>query len=127
MSSALVLLDDPQANRTAHEPIGRKAGLTSKHLAVIRDDSTVLADNADPAQSLSDLQRAALVYTDWMTRNVRVPQRIFDALKAHLDDKQIVEATMTIAAYNMVSRFLVALDVADMAEAKIPAVVADEE
>lgn len=112
--------------RVAHERIGRTAGLTSKQLAVIRDDTTALREDVDLARVLSDLQRAALAYTDWMTRNIQVPQPIFDALKTHLDDKQVVEATMTVAAYNMVSRFLVALDVGDKANEKIPEVVVDD-
>lgn len=111
---------DVVCDRLAHAPIGQKAGLTTKHLAVIRNESTALSKNIDPDRTLSDLQRAAVVYADWMTKNVHVPQDVFDALKIFLDDKQIVEVTVTIGAYNMVSRILVALDVADKASEKVP-------
>ena len=57
-----------------------------------------------------------------MTKNVHVPQDVFDGLKAFLDDKQVVEVTVTISAYNMVSRILVALDVGDKADEKVPEV-----
>ena len=113
--------------RLAHEPIARQAGLTTKQIAVIRDSTTALTDHVDPSSLLSDLQRATLVYTDWMTRNIHVPQAVFDAFKSLLDDKQVVEATTTIAAYNMVSRFLVALDVGDKADEKIPEVKVEVE
>ena len=53
---------------------------------------------------------------------VNVPQDVFDNLAALLDDKQIVEVTVTVSAYNMVSRILVALNVADKADEKVPEV-----
>lgn len=95
-------------------------------IAVIRDTSTALADDVDPGRLLSDLQRAALAYTDWMTRNVHVPQNIFDALKDHVTDQEITELTITVATYNMVSRILVALDVGDKANLKVPEVPAEQ-
>ena len=106
----------------AHVPLGQKAGLTLPQIAVIRDTSTALSDGVDPGRLLSDVQRAALAYTDWMTRNVQVPQKVFDALKSHVNDQQIVEVTVTVATYNMVSRFLIALDVGDLANVKVPEV-----
>lgn len=104
----------------AHAPIGQKAGLTTEQLSVIRDQSTALSSNVDPNGVLSDLQRTAMVYADWMTKNVRVPQNVFDALAAFLDEKQVVEVTITVSTYNMVSRILVSLDVADKADEKVP-------
>ena len=52
-----------------------------------------------------------LAYADAMTLQVQVPQPLFDALHAHLDGRQIVELTATVASYNMVSRFLEALQI----------------
>jgi 4-carboxymuconolactone decarboxylase len=63
---------------------------------------------------------AALAYADAMTVNVKVPQEVFDALKVHLNDQEIMEATATVASYNLVSRVLVALDVNDMADTEVP-------
>jgi 4-carboxymuconolactone decarboxylase len=63
---------------------------------------------------------AALAYADAMTVDIKVPQDVFDTLKAHLSDQQMMEATATIATYNMVSRVLVALDVNDMANVEVP-------
>lgn len=105
-------------------PIGQKAGLTTQQLSIIRNESTALSKNVDPDHALSNLQRAALVYADWMTKNVHVPQDVFGSLAALLDDKQVVEVTVTISTYNMVSRILVALDVADKADEKVPEVPA---
>ena len=111
---------DLRWNRVPHAIIGQEVGLTTKQLSAIRNVSTALSNNVDPNHVLSDLQRAALIYTDWSTRNVHIPQEVFDKLKSFLDDKQIVEATLTVGAYNMVSRFLVAVDVGDKANVKVP-------
>jgi len=54
---------------------------------------------------------AALAYADAMTRDITVPDAVYDALGEFYDDRQIVELTATAAVYNMVSRFLVALEV----------------
>jgi 4-carboxymuconolactone decarboxylase len=43
--------------------------------------------------------------------HVTVPEEIFQAVRAHFDDRQVLELTVTVAAYNMVSRVLVALEV----------------
>jgi alkylhydroperoxidase family enzyme len=54
-----------------------------------------------------------LRYTDAMTLDVSVPEDVFKELRAHMGEKEIVELTASVAAYNCVSRFLVALDVGE--------------
>jgi alkylhydroperoxidase family enzyme len=57
-------------------------------------------------------ERAALQLTVEMTRDVKVAEATFAAARAALgDDTHLVELIAVIASYNMVSRFLVALDV----------------
>lgn len=51
---------------------------------------------------------------------MKVPQAIFDGLKQYLNDRQMVEAVATVAAYNMVSRVLVAFDVNGKADVQVP-------
>ena len=48
-----------------------------------------------------------------MTLDVSVPDEIFAKLKEHFSEQELVEITATVAAYNCVSRFLVALDVGE--------------
>lgn len=59
-------------------------------------------------------------YTDAMTLSVSVPDEVFAKLKANFSEKEVVEITATIAAYNCVSRFLVALDVGERNAQKGP-------
>jgi 4-carboxymuconolactone decarboxylase len=58
-----------------------------------------------------DHLRAALALTDAMTRDVQVPQEVFDALKLHFSERQIVELCVLIGAYNMHTRVLAALEI----------------
>jgi len=55
-----------------------------------------------------------------MTLSVSVPDEVFAKLKANFSEKEVVEITATIAAYNCVSRFLVALDVGERNAQKGP-------
>lgn len=68
---------------------------------------------------LSREERSVLEYTDQMTIGVAVEDAVSEALKGFLSDKQIVELTATVAAYNCVSRFLVALDVGECNDRKM--------
>jgi alkylhydroperoxidase family enzyme len=52
---------------------------------------------------------AVLAYTDSMTREIHVPDDVFNAVRPHFDNHEMVDLTATIAGYNMVSRFLEAL------------------
>jgi AhpD family alkylhydroperoxidase len=86
----------------AHEPPAREAGVTDAQLAEIRRERPT---------DLTPEVLAALAYADAMTRDITVPDAVYDALGEFYDDRQIVELTATAAVYNMVSRFLVALEV----------------
>ncbi|MGW2047109.1 carboxymuconolactone decarboxylase family protein [Streptomyces sp. NPDC001858] len=86
---------------TAHEPEARRAGLTDSDLTELQREKP----------EFDERRRRVIAYTDAMTRDVHVPDEVFDALRAHFTDAELVELTATVAAYNMVSRFLVALDV----------------
>ena len=65
----------------------------------------------EPASAWSDDERLVLELTDAMTRDIDVPAEIIDRLKTRFDAQRTVELVATVAAYNMVSRFLVALGV----------------
>ena len=61
------------------------------------------------AQSFSARERAALAYTDAMTRDVAVPDAVFEALRPHFNERQIVELSVLIGLYNMHTRVFTAL------------------
>lgn len=73
-------------------------------------------EEGEMAGALSERQRAVLAYADAMTIGIKVSDEIFTWLRRSFDDREIVEITATVAAYNCVSRFLVALNVGEMNE-----------
>ena len=94
----------------SHSPILESASDVSK----AQVDAVLKSEPRQPLEILGDKLSAVLAYTDAMTLDVRVPDAVFDRLKqAQFSEKEIVEITATIAAYNCVSRFLVALDVGE--------------
>jgi 4-carboxymuconolactone decarboxylase len=63
------------------------------------------------AKSFSPRERAALAYTDAMTRDIAVPDEVFDGLRPHFNERQIVELSVLIGLYNMHTRVFTALKI----------------
>ncbi len=77
------------------------------------DALQALLKDADSAAAggLTAIELAVIDYAREMTVNVVVSKACFAELEAHFDTTQIVELTAAIATYNMVARFLMALEV----------------
>lgn len=77
------------------------AGLTADQIAALSQwqDSTLF----------SPAQRAALAWTDAMTRQIDVPDALHDDLKQHFNDQAVTEITVLAGAYNMHTRVARAL------------------
>jgi alkylhydroperoxidase family enzyme len=87
----------------AHIPFALKEGTSQAQVDALRDWTR--SDRFD------EIERAVLAYTDAMTEDVQVADKVFDAVSKHFDAREMTELTATIAAYNLVSRFLEALKV----------------
>ena len=87
-----------------HEPIALKEGVSPPQLRALAGSK--LSGDVFDAPAL-----AALHYADAMTRDIQVPDAVYESLSAHFGPREIVEITATVAAYNMVSRFLEALQI----------------
>jgi AhpD family alkylhydroperoxidase len=86
-----------------HAPIALREGMTQAQIDAMQSwQESDLFDRT---------QRAVLAYCDAMTRHVHVPADVFASVRAVLDKRELVELTATIGAYNMVSRFLEALEI----------------
>ncbi|WP_244136659.1 carboxymuconolactone decarboxylase family protein [Burkholderia vietnamiensis] len=97
----VAVLNRAEFEWNVHKPAYLQAGGTPEKCDAMR---------ADGIASLFDgKERALLELTDQSTRNVEVDAAVIEKLKAFFGEQQTVEAVATVAAYNMVSRFLVAL------------------
>lgn len=87
----------------AHVPHAQRAGVSDDLIAAVRE--TPLSPQFNATQAL------VLALTDAMTRDITVPDALMQRLQAQFDAREVVELVATVAAYNMVSRLLVALNV----------------
>ena len=100
----VAILNNVEYVQRAHGPAyALKEGLTPEQVAAIADWR--------PSKLFSAPQRALLAYTDAMTREIDVPDTVYDEARKHFSERQTVELTMLIGAYNMLTRFLKALKV----------------
>lgn len=102
-----------------HYPLALEAGIDEHLLRLVkRGRDWDLSGMEDLANGT--FRWTVLRYVDCMTVDIKVPKQVFDDLRLWCTEQETVELTGTIAAYNMVSRFLVALDVGEMDKAGIP-------
>lgn len=87
-----------------HAPIALREGLRQDQL-----DALAEAQGAD--ERFTPLQREVLALCDAMTREVHVAEALVQAVRERLGERGLVELVGTIASYNMVSRFLEALQI----------------
>jgi AhpD family alkylhydroperoxidase len=87
----------------AHLPFALKEGASAEQIAALA---------AWQASTVFDAaERAVLAYTDAMTRDIQIADGLFAEVRQHFDAQDLVELTATIAGYNLVSRFLEAMQV----------------
>ncbi len=89
----------------AHEPIALAAGLPQAVVDAIRHEAL-------PADApLDDVQRLVVRLTDAMTRDIEVPDALYEEVRARFNPQGQLDLVATVAAYNMVSRLLGALHI----------------
>ena len=100
----VAILNNVEYVQRAHSPAyALKEGLTSDQVGALR--------NWRSSTLFTPQQRALLAYVDAMTREIEVPDLVFRDVQKYFSERQTVELTMLIGAYNMLTRFLQALKV----------------
>jgi len=98
----IAVLNAAEYEFQAHLPFAREERVSEAQIEALRTRNLALFD---------ERERAALAYAEAMTRTIRVPDDVFAAVRRHFAEREMVELTATIGAYNLVSRFLEALQV----------------
>lgn len=87
----------------AHVPHAERAGVSQQKIDALKEGR--------PGAQFTPDERLVLDLTDAMTRDIRVPDALFEQLRGRFDSRGLVDLVATVAAYNMVSRLLVALNI----------------
>ena len=96
----VAVLNGAEYEFEAHVPHALAAGMTQAQIERLRKGDS---------EGFSGVERLVLQYTDAMTRDLVVPEALYPQLDRHFEATTLVELTATIAGYNMVSRFLIAM------------------
>ncbi|KAF8894122.1 4-carboxymuconolactone decarboxylase [Infundibulicybe gibba] len=106
----IAVLNNASYEWLQHESVGRSEGLTTEQLLTIRF-TPAFSEDPNVVKVLGPSLTAAMLFTDWITKNVHVPDNVFAGLQKFLNNQQLLEATATTGGYNLVSRLVVALNV----------------
>jgi 4-carboxymuconolactone decarboxylase len=87
----------------AHIPHALKAGVAEEKIEDIK--------KPELSDLFSSQEKLILKMTDHMTRDIEVPADLMAEVTRQYDSSLVVELVATVAAYNMVSRFLIALNI----------------
>jgi alkylhydroperoxidase family enzyme len=105
---AVAVLNGADYELAHHAPELLRSGGTTRQLEALK----TLKFDAQAADVFDPTELAVLRLTAEMTRNVKVSDATFADVRSQLsDEREVVELVGVIATYNMVSRFLVALEV----------------
>ena len=101
----IAILNRAEFEFAAHVQPALAAGVPQAKIDAVR------AWQPGAAGPFADDEALALELADTMTRDIEVPDALMDRVRARFDARGVVELVTTVAAYNMVSRFLVALGI----------------
>ena len=77
-----------------HAPLAKAAGVSEEGMKILGNPELGGRNNPE----LNEKQWAVVHYTDAMTRDVTVKKDVFDALKKHFSDQEVVEITTTVSS-----------------------------
>lgn len=86
-----------------HVPIAEEAGVNHAEISHL--------DDWRYRPEFDDREKAVVRYTEAVTRDVEVPDEVFDELRKHLSEPEIVELTLVCGYWGMVARLIVALKI----------------
>jgi alkylhydroperoxidase family enzyme len=86
-----------------HIAIGRAVGLSDAEIGALEPGAN--------QEALTEAGRAVVALADQLFRDVRADDALFDRVKQHFSDRELVELVVTIGFYGLVCRVLETLEV----------------
>lgn len=101
----VAVLNRAEYEFTQHAPLYIKSGGSEEKSVLLRQP-----DTAKDNPIFTKDEQLTIALTTQLTRDVQVDDALFDKCAKNFGNEHLVELVATIAAYNMVSRFLVAFE-----------------
>lgn len=101
----VAVLNRAEYEFSQHAPLYIKEGGSDQKTKLLRSPDKAQAD-----QMFSEDERLTIALSIQMTTNIQIDDHTFDQALSNFGNEHLVELVATIAAYNMVSRFLVAFE-----------------
>ena len=101
----VAVLNRAEYEFTQHAPLYIKAGGSEAKSQLLRNP-----DSAQKHPDFTQEEQLTIALTTQLTRDVYIDQVLFEQSQEYFGNEHLVELIATIAAYNMVSRFLVAFE-----------------
>jgi AhpD family alkylhydroperoxidase len=99
----VALLNRADYEYRGHIPYAKKAGVSEEQIEALA--------NWQSSPCFDEQEQCALALIDSMTRQIQVPEEIFERAFRHFGNRQTLELCVTVGAYNMISRFLEAVKI----------------
>lgn len=99
----VAVLNDAPYEFEAHIPHARQAGVSDIKIQAVKEPVI--------ASPFTAQEQLVLQLADTMTQKIHVPDALFAQIAQHYAGKELLDLCITIGAYNMVSRVLVALHI----------------
>jgi alkylhydroperoxidase family enzyme len=80
-----------------HAPLARKGGVSEDGIQLLGIEERIGTLGERNPGGLTEKQWAVVRYTDAMTRDVKVSEEVFEELRKHFSDKEVVEITATVS------------------------------
>jgi 4-carboxymuconolactone decarboxylase len=97
----VAVLNNASYEFEAHVPHALQAGVPQESIEKVKNSQI---------EGFSEVETLVLRYTDAITRDLEVSDGLFQQVQKHFPDaKTMLELSATVASYNMVSRFLIAM------------------
>ncbi len=101
----VAVINNAEYEYAQHAPLYIQCGGTEEKANLIRQPQLALQD-----PTFNEAEQLTIALTSQLTKDVKIDDELFQRAVNHFDYEHLVELIATIAAYNMVSRFLVAFE-----------------
>lgn len=99
---SVAMATDAKYELDHHWVLAIRAGVSQQQLDTLQDYAA--------SSAFDERERAVMRFAEVSTRDIRIPDSVFEDAKRHLDDRQITELLFQIGFYNMIARFEGAAD-----------------